>query len=67
LNRLSLPFRVPANGATDSSDRAGEAADSREQGVEREVVELDGEQHDACSDPCDGQASTFFLTPNCTT
>jgi len=47
--------------------RAGEAANCREQGVKREVVELNGEQHDACSDPCDGQASTFFLTPNCTT
>jgi hypothetical protein len=26
LNRLSLPFRVPANGSTERSDRAGEAA-----------------------------------------
>jgi hypothetical protein len=43
-------------------NRTGEAANSGEQGVKREVVELNSEQHDAYSDPCDGQASTFFLT-----
>ena len=54
-------------GGHNRHNRAGEAANGREQGVKREVVELNGEQYDACSDPCDGQASTFFLTPNCTT
>ena len=53
-------------GATDGDDRGGEAADRGEQGVEREVVQLDGEQHDAGSDPGDGHASTFFLMPNST-
>jgi hypothetical protein len=49
-------------GGHNRHSRAGEAANSRERGVQREVMELDGEQHDAYSDPCDGQASTFFLT-----
>ena len=47
-------------GSDEGDDRAGEAADGREQGVEGEVVQLDGEEHHAGSDPCDGQAAHPF-------
>ena len=45
-----------ASGTIDSHGRGGEAAQGGEQGVERQVVELDGDQHHAHGDPRDGQS-----------
>jgi hypothetical protein len=44
----------------DRDHGGGEAADGDEERVEREVVQLDAEEHDSGDDPRDGHVDTFF-------
>ena len=48
-------------GSHEGDDGGGEAADGDEQGVEREVVQLHGDQHHADCDPCNGQSGPFVV------
>ena len=47
-------------GSEHRDQRAREAADGREQGIEGEMVQLYREEHHASSDPCDDQADIFL-------
>ena len=60
-------LRGDGAGSEHGDQRSREAADGREQGIEREMVKLDREEHHARSDPYDDQAVTFLLRRKCTT